>query len=284
MVRINEILTLIKYKIAFFISFTALAGYLLFNENIDHGLFVAVIAVFFLSSGAMALNQLQERKYDALMNRTQNRPLVQKKISVKKTICIIIVLFTLGSTLLVINFHPITLFLGLFNIFWYNLVYTPLKRITPFAVIPGSVIGAIPALLGWCAAGGNLLDVKIWGLAMFLFLWQIPHFWLILYYYNDDYELGGFPGIKRVFNPESIKYIIFIWVLTMSVSSMLFPIFKLITNPLLVSALILTNLSLIAIFLWTISKKKPFIKSITIASLNLYMFLVLVFSLLNNLL
>ena len=63
---------------------------------------------------------------------------------------------------------------------WYNGIYTPLKRKTAFAVVPGSVIGAIPPMVGYVAAGGSALDPQILAFAFFMFMWQIPHFWLLI--------------------------------------------------------------------------------------------------------
>jgi protoheme IX farnesyltransferase len=281
MVNVKAVLDLAKYKIAIAITFTTLAGFILYAGGITVDLLWAVIGVFFLSSGAMALNQLQERNYDAQMRRTSKRPLPSGTMTTKQAL--LWVIFFLGSgTALLYFFLPIsTVMLGLINVIWYNLVYTPLKRVTPFAVVPGSVIGAVPALLGWCAAGGSLFDAQIWIVALFLFLWQIPHFWLILHYYNDDYEQGGFPGIERVFSHNNIKYIIFVWVLATSFSSFLFPMFGLITRPVLVVGLILANITLIYFFFQLLTSKRPAQKIISFASINLYMIVVLCFSMFN---
>ena len=83
-----------------------------------------------------------------------------------------------GSLILYLAANPLALLLGWLALVWYNLVYTFLKRITPHAVIPGSFIGAIPPLIGWVAAGGSLLDFRAWVLALFFFVWQVPHFYL----------------------------------------------------------------------------------------------------------
>jgi heme o synthase len=281
MFSIGEILKLIKFKIAFAITFTTITGFILFERGFSFNLVWALLGVFCLSSGAMALNQLQERNYDARMNRTSKRPLPSGKMNPIQVIVWVVLFISAGSIILYLYLPPITIFLGLFNVFWYNAVYTPLKRVTPFAVVPGSIIGAVPALIGWTAAGGSILDFQIWVVAIFLFIWQIPHFWLILHFYNDDYEKGGFPGIERVFSSENIKYIIFVWVLATSFSSFLFPIAGLITQPVLIVGLIVANLSLIFLFSRQLIKKKSAQKTISFASINIYMILVLFFSLIN---
>jgi protoheme IX farnesyltransferase len=281
MSSIREIVKLIKYKIAIAITFTTTTGFILFERGVNFNLIWAVLGVFCLSSGAMALNQLQERNYDSRMHRTSTRPLPSGKMNPGQVIFWVVFFLLAGIIILYLFLPPITLLLGLFNVIWYNAVYTPLKRITPFAVVPGSIIGAVPALIGWAAAGGNILDFQIWVVAIFLFLWQIPHFWLILHYYNDDYEKGGFPGIERVFSQENIKYIIFVWVLATSFSSFLFPIVGLITQPLLVAGLIAANLSLIYLFSRQLIKKRTAQKTISFASINIYMIVVLCFTLVN---
>jgi len=278
---ISDILVLIKYKIAFSITFTTFAGFVLFERGFHLNLIWALLGVFFLSSGAMALNQLQEMKQDALMRRTSRRPLATGKMSTLQALFWVITFLVAGTIILAVFFSPATVILGLFNVVWYNLVYTPLKRITPFAVVPGAIIGAIPAMLGWIAAGGGLFDLQICVLAFFLFLWQIPHFWLILFYYNDDYESGGFPGIERVFSKENINYIIFAWVLATSFSSLLFPLFNLITQPLLIIGLISANLVLIYIFVQLHSSRRVNQKVISFVGINVYMIVVLLFSMIN---
>jgi protoheme IX farnesyltransferase len=275
------ILNLIKYKIAFAITFTTLTGFILFEKGFNLNLLWTLLGVFLLSSGAMALNQVQERQYDARMKRTSNRPLPTGNMNQKQALIWVAFFLLTGATILYFYLPVVTVLLGLFNVVWYNFVYTPLKRVTPFAVVPGSVIGAVPALIGWCAAGGNLFNIQIWVIALFLFLWQIPHFWLILHYYNDDYEKGGFPGIERVFSSGNIKYIIFVWVLATSFSSLLFPIFDLITQPILIGGLIVANIVLIFLFSQLLITKRPVQKIISFASINIYMLVVLCFSMFN---
>jgi heme o synthase len=115
--------------------------------------------------------------------------------------------------------------LGLFNIFWYNLVYTNLKRYTPFAVVPGSLVGAVPVLIGWTAGGGLLFESTIVFIAFFLFIWQIPHFWLLMLKYGHEYEQAGFPTINQSISPVSLRMIIFSWVIATSAFSVAIPLF-----------------------------------------------------------
>jgi protoheme IX farnesyltransferase len=113
--------------------------------------------------------------------------------------------------------HTVTLLiLGSLAVFWYNGVYILLKRITAFAVIPGSLVGAIPPVIGWAAAGGLYNDATILEVALFFFMWQIPHFWLMLLMFSKDYEQAGLPSLTRVFSKEQIARITTVWILAVA--------------------------------------------------------------------
>jgi protoheme IX farnesyltransferase len=99
----------------------------------------------------------------------------------------------------------LALLLGLTSFIWYNIIYTNLKRITPFAVIPGSIIGAIPPLVGWVAAGGSLAESNALILALFFFIWQIPHFWMLALHYASDYKKAGFPVLTDLYSATQIR-------------------------------------------------------------------------------
>jgi heme o synthase len=139
MMCFQDILRLVKFKIALAITFTTATGFILFAHTIHLNLLWSVLGVFFLSSGSMAINQLQEQRYDALMKRTQDRPLPRGSMNSRQVIGIAILCILTGSGILYLFFPLLTVILGIFNLVWYNLVYTPLKRHTPFAVIPGSI-------------------------------------------------------------------------------------------------------------------------------------------------
>jgi len=87
------------------------------------------------------------------------------------------------------------------------------------------LVGAIPPALGWVTGGGEILDPRIGGVALFFFIWQIPHFWLLLLDSSEDYENAGLPSITKTFSTEQIRRIMFIWLLAAGVSSLLIPLF-----------------------------------------------------------
>jgi len=216
------------------------------------------------------------------MPRTKNRPIPSGKI---KTITAIIFSFALilsGSLMLYAGVGTIPLLLGLFTLIWYNGVYTYLKRITAFAVVPGSIVGAVPPLVGWTAAGGILADFQILSLAFYLFIWQIPHFWLLLILYGKDYEMAGLPTLSKIFTTDQIKRVTFMWIFATLVCAILFALFNhfLIWNTffILVLSLFLFIYSFLQIF-----RRDAFpVKRLFIFT-NLFTLLVLIISIINSL-
>jgi protoheme IX farnesyltransferase len=134
--------------------------------------------------------------------------------------------------------------LGAFAVLWYNGLYTPLKQRTAFAAVPGALVGAVPPAMGWIAGSGGLTDPKLFALAMLFFLWQIPHFWLLLLGDRDDYAKAGFPSIIRVFPPERLKGIVILWTSAAAVASLVLPFYGIAASPLVLS-------SLVVLALWT---------------------------------
>ena len=134
------------------------------------------------------------------------------------------------------------MFLGLLNLLWYNAIYTPLKKKTALAIIPGSLVGAIPPMIGWVAAGGYVFDPGILMIAFFFFIWQIPHFWLLLLMFNKDYERAGFPTLTKIFNHEQLSRITFVWISATAVSGILIPLYGLTRFPFINAALIISGI------------------------------------------
>ncbi len=200
-----------KARIALPIALSALTGYFLAKGSLDTGFLSPFLGVFFLACGSMAMNQVQEQKIDSLMDRTRNRPLPSGRASVNSVLIYSTVCFMAG--LLFLSPSPTAMLLGAFTAIYYNLVYTPLKRITAFAAVPGAVVGALPPMVGWAAAGAELGDHRIWLLASFFFMGQIPHFWLLLLMYGKDYENAGLPSLTKILTEPQIKRLTFSWIL-----------------------------------------------------------------------
>jgi protoheme IX farnesyltransferase len=132
-------------------------------------------------------------------------------------------LFLTGTALLMLTRHLLAPFLGIFTLLWYNLVYTPLKRVTAFAVLPGAVIGALPPLIGWTAAGGNPLDMEILAVAFLLFVGQMPHYWLLLIKVGQEFHEAGLPVITSLFDQRQIRNLSFIWIAATGVCVLMLP-------------------------------------------------------------
>ena len=218
-------LALTKIWISLLATFTTAAGYILATGTITLQMLVTGAAAFLLACGSCALNQYQEREIDRWMERTKSRPIPSGRLNPEAALWISIGLILLGSLILFFGAGDLALALGLFAVFWYNLIYTPLKQKTAFAAVPGALVGAIPPVLGWTAGGGEILDPRIAGLALFFFIWQIPHFWLLLLDVSKDYENVKLPSITKVFSQGQIKRIVFAWLLSTGVSSLILPFF-----------------------------------------------------------
>ncbi len=201
-----------KVRITAAVSITTITGYLLNTTRLDPGLGWTVLGIFLLASGASSLNHLQEHSYDSQMLRTRNRPLPSGRITEQGAIAVTLAYSIPGSLLLYFGAGMQGMFLGWLAFFWYNVVYTYLKRYTAWAVIPGSLIGSIPPLIGWVSAGGSLLDPMVISIAAFFFIWQVPHFWLLIMKYGKEYESAGFPSLSRTMSQVQMGRMIFLWV------------------------------------------------------------------------
>lgn len=238
-----------KHRISVMVVFTAVTAYLLAVKTIDTLVLFAVgVGVFLVAGGSASLNHWQERHFDALMQRTRHRPIPSGRVNADFALWLAIGSILVGATVLFVFTGWLPAVLALSNVFWYNAVYTPLKRYTAFAIIPGSIIGAIPALIGWSAAGASLVDIRVWMLALFLFFWQIPHFWILLLKFADDYERAGYASIKRVFPLEDLRWITFPWIMITTVFSLSFPVVGLIRSTAIVWLIVFANIVLIIMF------------------------------------
>ncbi len=221
--RIQMLLELVKVRIAVLSTASAVTGWLLASRSFSLAMLPSIAGVFMLAAGAGALNQFQERDLDALMHRTMRRPIPSGRMRASTALVISILLIMLGALCLASN--PVALLLGVFTVLWYNGVYTPLKRVSAFAAIPGGVVGSVPPMIGWTAAGGDVFDPRILAVAFFFFVWQVPHFWLLLLRIGDDYARAGLPTLTRVFTRRQLARIIYVWMIATAVACVSMPMF-----------------------------------------------------------
>jgi heme o synthase len=240
--RLKILSELTKIRITSFVTVTTAFGYISAAGEINSGIIAPVCGILLLACGSAAVNHIQERKTDAKMDRTKNRPIPSGKISVSGALFIALVLTISGSLILYFGAGLFALSLALLNLLWYNGIYTPLKKINPLAIIPGSLVGAIPPAVGWVAAGGYILDPGILIISFFFFIWQIPHFWLLLLVFSRDYEKAGFPTLTKIFSPDQLTRITFIWILATVVTGLIIPLFGIVKYSLISFTLLIAGL------------------------------------------
>jgi protoheme IX farnesyltransferase len=192
---------LFKARLTLLVLLTTLVGFYIGSRgSFDYWLMVHAIAgTALVASGASALNQLFERRYDARMRRTQDRPLPSGRLQPQSVLALGCVLSLLGLVYLALCVNFLTSFIGATSLGAYLFLYTPLKRVTWLNTAVGAVPGGLPPLMGWTAARGHL-SPEAWALFGILALWQIPHFMAIAWIYRDEYAKAGFqmlPVIDR---------------------------------------------------------------------------------------
>jgi len=253
---IKTLLELSKVKITIAVALTTITGYLLASGRFDQYMILPTLGIFILACGSSAINHYQERDRDALMERTRNRPIPSGRISAKAALLFAMVLTITGSYLLYYSSGMLAMQLGLLALLWYNAIYTPLKKKTAFAVIPGAVIGAIPPLVGWVAGGGSLLDARAWIMAFFFFIWQVPHFWLLMLKYGKEYEKAGYPSITKLYTESQVKNVTFIWVFATAISALMVPLFYNTNSWFILAGFLISSIWLMVVFSKLILKRK----------------------------
>jgi heme o synthase len=191
--KIRAYLELLKIRLSLLVAFSCAFGYgLATRGNMDwQVLFMLTLGGFLLSGASVSINQILEKDLDALMTRTQNRPLPTNRISVSEATIFTLICMATSLIILWIYTNPITVVLSIVSMLLYSFVYTPLKQVGPIAVFVGAIPGALPPLLGWIAATGSITyeAIIIFGIQ---FIWQFPHFWAIAWVADDDYKKAGF--------------------------------------------------------------------------------------------
>jgi protoheme IX farnesyltransferase len=191
--RVADYVELAKPRVAVLVLFTVGAGVLLAGGR-DFSFLVlmhTVLGTALVAAGASALNQWLERDSDALMRRTEKRPLPSGRLQALEVFVFGTLLGLIGVLYLALTLSRITAALiAAVTFILYVAVYTPLKRRTPLNTLVGAVPGALPPIIGWCAAGGAFTrEAGI--LFLILFLWQVPHFLAIAWIYRDEYARAG---------------------------------------------------------------------------------------------
>ena len=190
--RVAAFVELTKPRITFLIVLTSAAGFYLGSRGgVNYALLLsAMFGITLLSSGIATINQYMERDLDALMRRTADRPLPSGKLLPWEALLFGAALIVVAELYLAVMVNFLTATLGLTVIAGYLFGYTPLKTKTSLSTMVGAFPGAVPPLIGWTAARGEL-SLEGWVLFAILFLWQFPHFLAIAWMYREDYARAG---------------------------------------------------------------------------------------------
>ncbi|MGO8737178.1 MAG: heme o synthase [Terriglobia bacterium] len=198
LVHLADYWTLTKPEVNFLVLVSTLVGFYLAAPGAVHGwlLFHTLMGTLLVASGTGTLNQYLERRTDAFMRRTANRPLPSGRLTDREAWWFGVLLSVAGGAELWIAANPLTSILALATLASYLIFYTPLKRKTPFCTVVGAFPGAVPPLIGW-AAVRNGLSAQAWVLYAILFLWQFPHLLAIAWMYREDYARAGLQMLPR---------------------------------------------------------------------------------------
>lgn len=199
--KFKSYLLFTKFRLSALVILSALSGYLFakfhFGDAFSSGtgslgmdLLYLMLGGILVTAASNGSNQIWERHIDKLMNRTRTRPLPIGQMTVLEGVVVVIVCLVAGTWMLYqLNYY--SALLGILAFISYVFIYTPMKRLTPWAVIVGAFPGAIPPMLGAIAYSGEFGALP--GALFFVqFVWQLPHFWAIAWVSHDDYQRGGF--------------------------------------------------------------------------------------------
>lgn len=182
---------LFKLRLAFLVVVSAVLGYLTGAAAVSAAdLAILCTGGFLLTGGSNGLNQVWERNWDKLMQRTMHRPLPTARLTFSEAV-IISATSGLAGIVLLWCINTASGVLGLMAFFMYVFLYTPMKRISGLAVFIGAIPGAIPPMLGYVAAT-NTYGIEAGSLFAMQFMWQFPHFWAIAWVLHEDYQRAGF--------------------------------------------------------------------------------------------
>lgn len=245
--QLKNFYKLIRFALAVAIASSSAATYLIFKHSFDANCLYVFLGVLIFSSLASLVNSYQEKNLDELMERTKFRAHALQQIKKKEFVTFALSLFLAGAYFLIKTGNVLPLVLAIINLIWYNVVYTPLKKKTAYALILGAFTGAIPPVIGWTAAGGSIFDTQIIVISSFMFLWQIPHFWLLLIRNAIDYQRAGFK-LTVILHKDNIRLVIFYWILSTILCSSVFPAFNIVNNKAIIISMLAVNICMLIFF------------------------------------
>jgi protoheme IX farnesyltransferase len=269
---------LTRTTLSLIVACSALTGFIYFRHAITGEVWFAFAGVFLMACAASALNQYQEREFDAIMERTKNRPLPLRQISGRAVLLLTVLIELAGISILYFGTTPLAALLGVLTLLWYNGVYTPLKRKTRYAVLIGAFTGALPPLIGYTAAGGGIISTCL-VISLFMFLWQVSHFQLLLVKYGKEYEKAGFSAMTSSTDEKAVRISVFIWMAAAAGSALLLPLFGMIFKGSVLWLMVIACVLIVSYFLaFAVLTLKYF--NFRTASYSMYLFQACIFSVL----
>jgi heme o synthase len=243
--KLKYYLELSKLKIMIPVSLTGFTGYFIFDPHFSLKLVLVSIGVLLLGTSASVLNQIQEVELDRKMKRTHKRPIPAGKLSYQNAILFFVISLFSGIILIYTAGNLTAAVIGIISLIWYNGVYTYSKRKTAFAVVPGAITGALPPLIGWVAAGGGVWDKPIIFIEFLFFTGQIPHFWLLILKYGEEYKKAGIPSLTNIFTRNQIMRLTITWVISSVIAAIFLCYFEIIHSGIAIIILLLASLFII---------------------------------------
>jgi protoheme IX farnesyltransferase len=214
---------LTKPKVVFLILFTALVGMLLASPGLvpPVTLFAGLAGIGLAAASGAAINHIVDQRIDALMERTQDRPLPTGDVDPRQAIVFAVSLMVVSMTLLVAFVNTLTAILTFIAMIGYAVIYTVyLKRATPQNIVWGGAAGAAPPLLGWTAVTGEL-GTEALLLFLIIFVWTPPHFWALAIRRRDEYAKAGVPMLPVTHGIRFTKQQVLLYTLMLLAVSML---------------------------------------------------------------
>ena len=221
---------LARLRLSGFVALSAATGYVTAWGELSPALLWPSFSCLMLAAGASALNQYQERDLDGRMSRTRDRPIPSGLIPETNVLIFALILITCGLVLLTATSGTLPLMLGCAAVLFYNGIYTPLKKRTAFAAVPGALIGSLGPAIGWTAAGGALDSKALLAIMLIFYLWQVPHFWLLNLRHPGDYTGAGYPCPVAVLGRKRLMRLVVIWISAAAVTSLMLPLFGFFRN------------------------------------------------------
>jgi protoheme IX farnesyltransferase len=193
--KTKSFIKLTKFTLSALVVFSAIITFFTVAETYNWKQVLAIcLGGFLVTAAANGFNQIIEKDLDKLMHRTKLRPIPTGNLTVNQAFVICAIFGVIGTIMLWVFTNPLSGIIGFVSIILYALVYTPLKRVTPFSVFVGAIPGALPTLIGAIAATDGFGHISFFAILLFCiqFFWQFPHFWAIAWVCHDDYMKAGF--------------------------------------------------------------------------------------------